>query len=241
MSGRLCAVIRTLVTSLLLALLVAGGSGCGVVKDSARQLLAKTLGEGAASLLGEDPAAAEEAAGAQGFSIAADETAAGEVHEEQEEEDDGSSFYKIVEPNGTVRFTSSLASLSDEQRARAERLKMAPSKPSAPRAAPAPKAKQLATAGASDQPPAARSRNSGGVGHEVTLYTTSWCGWCNKTRSWLDGKGIRYTDKDVERDSDAADEMRDLVGGDSGVPVVVIDGEVIRGFDQQRMKELLEI
>jgi len=233
-------VFRSLVASLALLLLVVGGSGCGVVKDSARQLLAKTLGEEAASLLGEDPAEAD-AADPQGLSIAADETAAGEVHEEQEEEDDGQSFYKIVEPNGTVRFTSNLASLSDDQRSRAERLKMAPSKPSAKRAAPAPKAKQLAKADASDQPPAARSRNSGGVGHEVTLYTTSWCGWCSKTRSWLDGKGISYTDKDVERDSDAADEMRDLVGGDSGVPVVVIDGEVIRGFNQQRMKELLEI
>lgn len=233
--------IRSVVASVLLGLLVMGGSGCGVVKDSARQVLAKAFGEEFASFLGDDASGGKPAADPQGLSIAADENAAGEVHEEPEEEDDGQSFYKIVEPNGTVRFTSNLASLSDEQRSRAERLRMAPSKPSAPRAATAPKAKQVATAEPSDQPPAARSRNSGGVGHEVTLYTTSWCGWCKKTRSWLDGKGVRYTDKDVERDGDAADEMRELVGGDSGVPVVVIDGEVIRGFDQRKMSELLEI
>lgn len=236
---------RSLATPFLLLALLAP-AGCGVVQDTARAAIAKTLGEGAASVLGEAsaddaPDAAGPAGSGGGLSIAADESAAEAVVPDDESGAGGSGFYKIVEANGTVRFTSNLSEVPVDQRPKAERLAMAPSRPSAARRTPAPhrETKQLATArGETDQPPAARARSGS---HEVVLYTTSWCGWCKKTRSWLDGKGVDYVDKDVESDGDAAEEMRDLVGGDAGVPVVVIDGEVIRGFDQKRMAALLEI
>lgn len=236
---------RSLAPPLLLLSLLAL-PGCGVVKDAVRSAIAKTLGEGVASILdgapGEEaPDGVAPAGSGGGLSIAADESAAEAVAEEDESDAGGSGFYKIVEPNGTVRFTSSLAEVPVDQRPKAERLAMAPSRPSAARRAPAPRrdTKQLAAAtGADEQPPAARARSGS---HEVVLYTTSWCGWCKKTRSWLDGKGVDYVDKDIESDGGAAEEMRELVGGDSGVPVVVIDGEVIRGFNQKRMAQLLEI
>ena len=46
--------------------------------------------------------------------------------------------------------------------------------------------------------------------------------------------------KDVEDDPDAGDEMRELTGGDSGIPVVVIDGEVIQGYNERKMASLLK-
>ena len=231
----------------LLALALLASSGCGVVEESARQLVARALGDGAAAVFGDAkqdaPSDVPGKGGGQGLSIAADEDAAGAVADPEEDEGGATGFYKIVEPNGTIRFTSNLASVPAEQRSKAERLKMAPSKPRAARSAPAPRndVKQLAVADATAQPPAARARARSGGDHEVVVYTTSWCGWCKKTRSWLDGKGVEYVNKDIESDDGAAAEMRDLVGGDSGVPVVVIDGEVIQGFNQQRMAELLEI
>jgi glutaredoxin len=232
---------RTLVPSILAAALAL--TGCGAVKDAA----SRALGSGVATLLGTDAGEeADDAPGASdGFSIAADESAADTVVADEEAADDGTpGFYKIVEPNGTVRFTSNLSEVPVEQRPKAERLAMAPSQPGAAarRAAPPRRdAKQLAAANATPpraQPPAARARS--GV-HDVTLYTTSWCGWCKKTIAWLDGEGVDYVNKDVERDEAAAEEMRELTGGDSGVPVVVIDGEVIQGFDQRRMAKLLDI
>lgn len=233
---------RPLLAPLLVAALLAP-SGCGVVEDSARQLVAQALGEDAASLLGESdadaPAGAADGGGASGFTIAADDDAADAVVADDEEGAGTPGFYKIVEPNGTVRFTSNLESLSPEQRSRAERLAMAPSKPNAKRAAPTLRSRieQIASGGGEDaQPPASRARAGAS---DVVIYTTSWCGWCDKTRKWLDAKGVTYVDKDVERDEEAADEMRRLAGGGAGVPVVVIDGEVIRGFNQSRMEQLL--
>jgi glutaredoxin len=64
---------------------------------------------------------------------------------------------------------------------------------------------------------------------KVELYTTTWCGWCSKARAWFQGKGIAYTDHDIEADP-AALERRLGMGGGQGVPVAVIGGTVVRGF-----------
>jgi len=230
--------------ALLLGVALLGVPGCGAVEGSARRaaaaVIARVLGANAAALLGADPSPEDPAEdGPRPLSIAADETAAGDVVADDEAgETGGSAIYKIVQPNGTVRFTSDLAALPADQRAKAERLAMAPSKvPARPRASAAPP-KLALPFGKPDQPPAARARSGS---HEVVLYTTSWCGWCKRTIAWLDAQGVAYENKDVERDAAAAAEMRELTGGDSGVPVVVIDGEVIQGFNQGRMQKLLNI
>jgi len=50
--------------------------------------------------------------------------------------------------------------------------------------------------------------------------------------------GVRFQEFDVSRDSAAAQEMVDLTG-QMGVPVIVIDGEAIIGFDRGRIQELI--
>jgi glutaredoxin-like YruB-family protein len=72
----------------------------------------------------------------------------------------------------------------------------------------------------------------------VTVYTTSTCPWCKKTKAWLESNGVDYEEKNVEDDEDAAEEMIDH-SGQRGVPVVVIDDEVIVGFDKDRLEEAL--
>lgn len=222
-------------SALLCALLAL--PGCDVVREAARSVLGDTF----AGLAGgaEDAASDDAGAGGGSLSIAADENAAEAVADRGE--DAGPGFYKIVEPNGTVRFVSNLSEVPTEQRGDAERLALAPSKSKSkpPRRAPPRRSAQQLAAAEAAAPPAAIAPSSGP--HEVVLYTTSWCGWCDKTRAWLDAKGVEYVDKDVERDEDAALEMRELTGGDGGVPIVVIDGQVIRGFDQARMRKLLRI
>jgi hypothetical protein len=124
---------RSLVAALLgCALLL---PGCGIVKSTAEKL----FGAGVASIFGnaEEDAAKPAGKPQQGLSIAADENAVDAVAEEDAGDAGGSGFYKIVEPSGTVRFTSNLSEVPVDQRPQAERLAMAPSKPSAPRNAPA--------------------------------------------------------------------------------------------------------
>jgi S1-C subfamily serine protease len=49
---------------------------------------------------------------------------------------------------------------------------------------------------------------------------------------------VKYTEYDVSRDRDAAEEMVSLTG-QMGVPVTVIDGEAVIGFDRSRLQALL--
>jgi S1-C subfamily serine protease len=57
-------------------------------------------------------------------------------------------------------------------------------------------------------------------------------------KKYLSERGIPYIEYDVSRDRQAADEMVNLTG-QMGVPVIVIDGQVIIGFDRQKLEQLL--
>ncbi|MDV0443199.1 FAD-dependent oxidoreductase [Methanorbis rubei] len=76
--------------------------------------------------------------------------------------------------------------------------------------------------------------------HDITIYSTKNCPHCNNLKQWLDEKGISYRSVDVGKDVDAAREMIDLTG-QRGVPVIVIDGEVVVGFDRRKIEPLLSI
>lgn len=74
---------------------------------------------------------------------------------------------------------------------------------------------------------------------DVKIYTTPTCGYCHQAKSFLSNLGIRYTEIDVSRDRAAAAEMIQI-SGQMGVPVIVVDGQVIVGFDRPRLQALLE-
>ncbi len=73
---------------------------------------------------------------------------------------------------------------------------------------------------------------------EVIMYSTAWCGYCKKARVLLNMQGVKYKDFDIEKSSSAKAEMRSL--GGQGVPVFLIQGEVVKGFNQARVLELIE-
>lgn len=66
---------------------------------------------------------------------------------------------------------------------------------------------------------------------EVTLYATSWCGYCAKTREFLSERGIAYTELDIEKSPEAR-RAYDALGG-RGVPVLKVNGTVIHGYNPQ--------
>lgn len=77
-------------------------------------------------------------------------------------------------------------------------------------------------------------------GKQVTVYSTPTCSWCNTLKSWLKQNRINFTDIDISRDEKAA---QNLVrrSGQQGVPQTEINGQIVVGFDQPRLKKLLEI
>ncbi|HZP57206.1 MAG TPA: glutaredoxin family protein [Dehalococcoidia bacterium] len=73
--------------------------------------------------------------------------------------------------------------------------------------------------------------------HAVVLYTQAACEFSEMVRLHLESRGQRYTERDIDLDPAAREEL--LGFGASGTPVTVIDGEVVVGFDEEAIDELL--
>lgn len=56
----------------------------------------------------------------------------------------------------------------------------------------------------------------------VTMYTTTWCGYCRRLKSQLDREGIAYTEIDIERDPQAAAVVERVNNGNQTVPTLVV-------------------
>ena len=73
---------------------------------------------------------------------------------------------------------------------------------------------------------------------EVKIYTTPTCGYCQAAKKYLTERGIKFIEHDVSQDQAAAEEMVSL-SGQMGVPVIVVDGKVVLGFDRPKLEQLL--
>jgi glutaredoxin-like YruB-family protein len=73
---------------------------------------------------------------------------------------------------------------------------------------------------------------------DVIVYSSDSCIYCKDAKSYLESKGIDFKEKNVSTDMIARKEL--ISQGFMGVPVIIIDGEIIQGFDKDRIDELLE-
>ncbi|HHT85246.1 MAG: glutaredoxin family protein [Bacillota bacterium] len=76
------------------------------------------------------------------------------------------------------------------------------------------------------------------AGREVIVYSTPTCPWCVRAKDYLRNNGIEFEEKDVSVDVQGAREMV-KISGQMGVPVLSIDGNVVVGFDKNKIDELL--
>ena len=79
---------------------------------------------------------------------------------------------------------------------------------------------------------------------KVTIYSTTTCPYCKMLKDYLAEKGVDYTEKLVDQDDTAREEMSAESGGFLGVPFTVItkDGdtkETIIGFDKGKFDSIL--
>ena len=72
----------------------------------------------------------------------------------------------------------------------------------------------------------------------VLVFTTQTCPWCVRVKQYLREQQVAFHEVDVSRNASAA---RDLVRktGQTGVPVVEIDGKPVVGFDRGKIDRLL--
>jgi glutaredoxin 3 len=73
----------------------------------------------------------------------------------------------------------------------------------------------------------------------VTIYSTPTCGFCYMAKEYFKRNDIKYIEKDVSLDRTAVEEMVNK-SGQLGVPVIDIDGEIVVGFNQPKLAELLK-
>ncbi|MGV0837495.1 mycoredoxin [Mycolicibacterium thermoresistibile] len=55
---------------------------------------------------------------------------------------------------------------------------------------------------------------------ELTMYTTTWCGYCKRLQTALKAEGISYTEVNIEEDPAAAQFVESVNGGNQTVPTV---------------------
>ena len=72
----------------------------------------------------------------------------------------------------------------------------------------------------------------------VVLYATDWCGYCKQTKRFLDSKGIPFKEFDIEKDAEARKAYEAL--GGRGIPLIDVNGTLIRGFDPDEILAALK-
>jgi len=63
---------------------------------------------------------------------------------------------------------------------------------------------------------------------DLELFGTAACPYTEEIRDWLEFRGQKFTEYDVERDRDARERLRSLSASSHIVPVLVEDGKVVQ-------------
>ena len=74
----------------------------------------------------------------------------------------------------------------------------------------------------------------------VIMYKTSWCGYCQKAREYLESLRVNLVEYDVERDRAMSEEMLRKSGGSRGVPLIDVEGIILRGYSPSAIKDAVE-
>ncbi|MBI2449941.1 MAG: glutathione S-transferase N-terminal domain-containing protein [Candidatus Nealsonbacteria bacterium] len=75
---------------------------------------------------------------------------------------------------------------------------------------------------------------------KIKIYSTPTCPYCVTLKEFLKERDIAFEDANVAQDAQAREEMIHK-SGQMGVPVIDIDGEIIIGFDREKISKILKI
>jgi glutaredoxin 3 len=73
---------------------------------------------------------------------------------------------------------------------------------------------------------------------KVLIYSTPLCGYCRILKEYLKQHNVEYTDIDLSTQVEKREEMIQKTG-QMGVPVLDIEGEIIIGFDKEKINKAL--
>ncbi|MBN1941471.1 MAG: glutathione S-transferase N-terminal domain-containing protein [Candidatus Diapherotrites archaeon] len=73
---------------------------------------------------------------------------------------------------------------------------------------------------------------------KVIVYSAQVCPWCGVAKDFLRKHNIDFTEVDVSANRENLQELMEK-SGQTGVPVIDIDGKIIIGFDEFRLKQAI--
>jgi mycoredoxin len=74
----------------------------------------------------------------------------------------------------------------------------------------------------------------------LTVYSTTWCGYCVRLKKMLDREGIPYAEVNIEEDEAAAELVENVNGGNRTVPTVIFaDGTALTNPSIDQVKQAL--
>jgi mycoredoxin len=74
----------------------------------------------------------------------------------------------------------------------------------------------------------------------VTMYTTSWCGYCVRLKKLMQREGIEWAEVNIEHDESAAELVMKANGGNQTVPTLVFaDGTALTNPSIEQVKSQL--
>ncbi|GGW04774.1 NrdH-redoxin [Streptomyces narbonensis] len=76
----------------------------------------------------------------------------------------------------------------------------------------------------------------------VTMYSTTWCGYCRRLKSQMDREGIAYSEINIEQDPESAAFVEKANGGNQTVPTVLFpDGSTLTNPSLAQVKQKIGV
>ncbi len=77
----------------------------------------------------------------------------------------------------------------------------------------------------------------------VAVYSADWCAFCQAVKAYLSSKGVAYIEKNIEDKDNGPTYAKESIdkSGQTGIPVIDIDGQIIVGFDRAKIDAALKL
>lgn len=72
---------------------------------------------------------------------------------------------------------------------------------------------------------------------KIKIYTSNTCSHCTAAKEYFKEKGLSYEEKNVSTDTQSKKEL--MAMGYMGVPIIMVDEDVIEGFNKNKLDEIL--
>ncbi len=74
----------------------------------------------------------------------------------------------------------------------------------------------------------------------VKIFSTPTCTYCHKAKDFFKAHDVEFEDVNVVENENAREEMIEK-SGQMGVPVIDVNGQIVVGFNERKLRELLKI